>query len=95
MPAGPSSIPWDLAAAPALTVGIVSTYPPTPCGLATFSAALARGLHHPAEATAEDDRAGLGEPPPDLPREHALLGIRLGGAADGNVPAGLHRPECR
>ena len=24
--------------------GILSTFPPTPCGLATFSAALARGL---------------------------------------------------
>ena len=27
-----------------LSFGILSTYPPTPCGLATFSAALANGL---------------------------------------------------
>ena len=34
----------DLAVLPRLTVGILSTYPPTACGLATFSAALAGGL---------------------------------------------------
>ncbi len=35
---------FDRGASRALTFGILSTYPPTPCGLATFSAALASGL---------------------------------------------------
>jgi glycosyltransferase involved in cell wall biosynthesis len=34
----------DLTRRRGRVVGILSTYPPTPCGLATFSAALARGL---------------------------------------------------
>jgi glycosyltransferase involved in cell wall biosynthesis len=34
----------DLTRRQGRVVGILSTYPPTPCGLATFSAALARGL---------------------------------------------------
>jgi glycosyltransferase involved in cell wall biosynthesis len=36
--------PLDLVVSGALRIGILSTYPPTPCGLATFSAALADGL---------------------------------------------------
>jgi len=36
--------PRALSDSSPLTVGILSTYPPTPCGLATFSAALAGGL---------------------------------------------------
>lgn len=40
----------DRGLSPPLTFGILSTYPPTPCGLATFSAALAGGLSaHGAE----------------------------------------------
>jgi glycosyltransferase involved in cell wall biosynthesis len=35
---------FDRGSACARTFGILSTYPPTPCGLATFSAALAGGL---------------------------------------------------
>lgn len=41
MPAGPAAV---RAYPDPLRVGILSTYPPTPCGLATFSAALAGGL---------------------------------------------------
>ncbi|HEX7168956.1 MAG TPA: glycosyltransferase [Acidimicrobiales bacterium] len=35
---------FDRGAAPPLALGILSTYPPTACGLATFSSALARGM---------------------------------------------------
>jgi glycosyltransferase involved in cell wall biosynthesis len=43
-PAAPESDVFERGASQPLTFGILSTYPPTPCGLATFSAALARGL---------------------------------------------------
>jgi polysaccharide biosynthesis protein PslF len=40
----------DLGDSPPLTFGILSTFPPTPCGLATFTAALGGGLNsHGAE----------------------------------------------
>ena len=42
--AGPARVPAGPARGHARTFGILSTYPPTPCGLATFSAALANGL---------------------------------------------------
>ena len=46
-----STSPVRAAGAPPRTVGILSTYPPTACGLATFSAALVAGLvAHGAEA---------------------------------------------
>lgn len=44
MPLDPFVSPWDLGVPAPLTVGILSTFPPTACGLATFSAALADGL---------------------------------------------------
>src|SRR5437870_8837085 len=45
VPVSPSAtLPFATADSPRLAVGILSTYPPTPCGLATFSAALSNGL---------------------------------------------------
>ena len=42
--AATATTPPDLGPPRLLTVGILSTYPPTACGLATFAAALANGL---------------------------------------------------
>lgn len=42
--AASATLPFDLGVSAPLTLGILSTYPPTPCGLATFTAALAAGL---------------------------------------------------
>lgn len=40
----PPALPSRVDAGRRRSIGILSTYPPTPCGLATFSAALAAGL---------------------------------------------------
>lgn len=48
--AAPATPPSDLGGSAPLTFGILSTFPPTPCGIATFTAALAGELNsHGAE----------------------------------------------
>lgn len=42
--AASATLPFDPVISRPNSIGILSTFPPTPCGLATFSAALARGL---------------------------------------------------
>ncbi len=68
--------------------GILSTYPPTPCGLATFSAALARGLEmngatvgivRVADGTASPDPRVLAEMDNGVPRSLAEASIALSG----------------
>lgn len=44
--AAPATPPSDLGDSASLTFGILSTFPPTPCGIATFTAALAGALHN-------------------------------------------------
>jgi glycosyltransferase involved in cell wall biosynthesis len=58
----PSSFPVGLAA-PRRRYAIVSTFPPTPCGIATFSAALGGGLEAGGAAV---DVVRLGQPDTDL-----------------------------
>ena len=48
----------------ARSFGILSTYPPTPCGLATFSAALADGLSRTAAPSPRRARSSDGSPTP-------------------------------
>ena len=58
MPVAPATTPFrSLPRGP--TVGILSTYPPTPCGLATFSAALASSRSAPRTATASSEAPAL------------------------------------
>jgi len=54
--------------------GILSTFPPTPCGIATFSAALAAGLVAHG-ATVDVVRCGAGEEVED-PSVVAALGAK-------------------
>lgn len=63
-----------LAHSPALSIGMLSTYPPTVCGLATFSSALERALTvlgHRVEIVRADD--GTVEAPSDASTAGVLL----------------------
>ena len=50
------------------SVAVVSTFPPTACGLATFAAALATGLESNGAHTVEVLRVGIDDPPSEDPR---------------------------
>jgi glycosyltransferase involved in cell wall biosynthesis len=57
-----ANLPTECPNDRALSFGILSSYPPTPCGLATFSAALATGLSvHKSEVTVVQVVDGGGE----------------------------------
>ncbi|EQD37886.1 glycosyltransferase, group I, partial [mine drainage metagenome] len=68
--------------------GILSTYPPTPCGLATFTAALASGLEvngatvgvvRVADGETSSDPRVLAEMENDVPASVAKATARLSG----------------
>ncbi|MFL6115245.1 MAG: glycosyltransferase [Catenulispora sp.] len=63
---------------PVITYGVLSTYPPTKCGLETFSAALLRHLNRPgARRVAAVVRVASGEPLRPLPLE-VVADLRTG-----------------
>lgn len=67
----------DIAMTPSLTIGMLSTYPPTQCGLATFSAALERALvrqGHRVEIVRVDDGSE------HSPTPRPVAGVLLGGS---------------
>jgi glycosyltransferase involved in cell wall biosynthesis len=65
-------------------IGILSTYPPTPCGLATFSAALSRGLsEHGADVSVV--RVADGLPSSDA----RVIGELVNGSASADLCAGM------
>ena len=78
----PAPFPTPLADR-SLSFGILSTFPPTSCGIATFSAALAAGL---IETGASVDVVRCGEPPRD---EDVLVVATLDGPGASDRAAAL------
>ncbi len=78
-----------LSTRPGLTYAMISTFPPTPCGIATFSAALCGGLEA-GGARVEVIRASVdGGPTPER-----VVGPPRAGASDAvTCGEGRHRPR--
>lgn len=87
--AAPATPPSDLGGSPPLTFGILSTFPPTPCGIATFTAALAGALNsHNAEVRVVRVADGS---PADAP---VVVGDLVNGRAASVSAAGELLNEC-
>ncbi len=82
IPMSPSS---DAGSEPARRYGIVSTFPPTSCGIATFSAALAAGLITNG-ATVDVVRVG---PTPELEDPLVLASVGEGSVGEHRIAAAV------
>lgn len=74
------------------SVGIVSTFPPTPCGLATFASALATGLHDVGVGPLGIVRSTTEE---TLPWDERVVSILAAGQSEVPVDGGTRVERVR